>query len=132
MSTLKRDVRSGIVMGISFLSTVLVGGIVYAAVGSVWTSPASLEAFAGSGVSAAVFNKLLANDQNLNDRITSSGIPTGTVIAFNGTSCPSGWTEAAGVGVPTGVGGNASLNLRGQFVRGWNSTAGGNDANRGF
>ena len=128
MNTLKRDVRSGIVMGISFLSTVLIGGIVYAAVGSVWTSPASLEAFAGSGVSAATYNKILADLQNLDAR----AVPTGTVIAFNGTSCPSGWTEAAGAGVPTGAGGNASLNLRGQFVRGWNSTAGGTDANRGF
>lgn len=32
MGTLKQDVRSGIVMGVSFLATVLVGGIVYAAV----------------------------------------------------------------------------------------------------
>lgn len=101
MGNLKQDVRSGVVMGISFLATVLLGGIVYAAVGSAWTPPASLEAFAGSGVSAATFNKLLANDQNLNDRIASSAVPTGTVIAFNGTSCPTGWTEAAGVGVPT-------------------------------
>lgn len=83
-------------------------------------------------MSAATFNKLLANDQNLNDRIAAATVPTGTVIAFNGTSCPTGWTEAAGAGVPTGAGGNASLNLRGQFVRGWNPTAGGTDANRGF
>lgn len=47
-------------------------------------------------MSAATFNKLLANDQNLNDRIAATAIPTGTVIAFNGTSCPTGWTEAAG------------------------------------
>ena len=123
MSTLKNDIRSGIVIGTSFLTTVAIGSMAYAAVGGTWTSPASMEAFAGSGVSAATFNKLLANDQNLDDRVTAATVPTGTVIAFNGTSCPTGWTEAAGAGVPTGVGGNASLNLRGQFVRGWNKTA---------
>lgn len=101
MGTFKNDVRSGIVIGISFLATVIVGGLAYAAVGGAWTSPASLEAFAGSGVSAATFNKLLANDQNLNDRIAAATVPTGTVIAYNGTSCPLGWTEAAGAGVPT-------------------------------
>lgn len=34
--------------------------------------------------------------------------------------------------MPIGTGGNASLNLRGQFVRGWNRTTTGTDANRGF
>lgn len=100
MSTLKNDIRSGIVIGMSFLTTVAIGSIAYAAVGGAWTSPASLEAFAGSGVSAATFNKLLANDQNLSDRIAAA-VPTGTVIAYNGTNCPTGWTEAAGAGVPT-------------------------------
>lgn len=76
---------------------------------------------------------MVADLNDLNTRVTAiSGVPTGTVIAFNGTSCPTGWTEAAGTSVPAGPGGNATLNLRGQFVRGWNSTAAGLDAGRGF
>lgn len=76
---------------------------------------------------------MVADLNDLNTRVSAiSGVPTGTVIAYNGTFCPSGWTEAAGAGVPAGPGGSATLNLRGQFVRGWNSTAGGLDAGRGF
>lgn len=46
------------------------------------------------------------------------GIPTGMVMAYNGTSCPSGWKEANGSTVPAGTGGNTALDLRGEFVRG--------------
>lgn len=80
----------------------------------------------GSGLTSSSWNLMVADLNDLNIRVSAiSSVPTGTVIAYNGTSCPSGWTEAAGAGVPAGPGGNASLNLRGQFVRGWNSTAGG-------
>ena len=42
--------------------------------------------------------------------IANAGIPSGAVVAFNKTSCPSGWSLADG--------GSSRPDLRGRFVRG--------------
>lgn len=51
-------------------------------------------------------------------------VPPGAVMAFNLSACPTGWSAADGS--------SGRPNLRGQFIRGWNPTATGLDANRVF
>lgn len=51
-------------------------------------------------------------------------VPPGAVMAFNLSTCPTGWSAADGS--------SGRPNLRGQFIRGWNPTATGLDANRVF
>ena len=110
------------------------GGIAYALTYS-WSDPSALRGkTAGNPLPSSQWNLLVGNVDNLNERLsnaeTSGGIvPTGTVIAYNGTSCPTGWTEAAGTAVPAGVGGSSTLDLRGEFVRGWDHSKG-TDAGR--
>ena len=53
----------------------------------------------------------------------SGGLPAGAVMAFNLTSCPSGWVAAD-------CSGGGSPDLRGAFVRGINGHENGRDINR--
>lgn len=56
-------------------------------------------------------------DQNGNNCSTpGNAIPSGAVMAFNLTSCPSGWTFADGSG--------STVDLRGVFVRGYDNGRG--------
>ena len=48
-------------------------------------------------------------------------LPRGTIVAFNSTSAPSGWTLCDGS--------NGSPDLRGKFIRMWNNNTGGFDGN---
>ena len=72
---------------------------------------------------------LIGNVDNLNERLTnaeatvatlSSAMPTGAVVAFYGPTCPTGWSAANGTanGVKKTDGTAATLDLRGEFVRG--------------
>ncbi|MDD2565223.1 MAG: hypothetical protein PHY51_00080 [Candidatus Gracilibacteria bacterium] len=106
MKNIKKEIRSGIIIGVSFLGTVLLGGIIYATV--------TLTASPNESLTAEKWNNLVAN----------TTIPTGFIGAFNSTMCPSGWVEASGSNVPVGVGGNSSLDLRGEFLRGWDNGRG--------
>lgn len=89
----------------------------------------------GSQLSSTEWNKMVSNFSTIDAQIAalsgSVAIPAGTVIAYNGTACPTGWTEAAGSGVPTGAGGSSTLDLRGEFIRGWDHGKG-TDATRTF
>lgn len=61
--------------------------------------------------------------QDVNDQLSNAtGIPTGAVMAFNGTTCPTGWNAADGSGDEKDTSwANTSLDLRGEFVRGLDS-----------
>lgn len=80
----------------------------------------------------------------------SSFVPAGAVMAFAMNTAPAGWLAANGaavsrttyatlfaaIGTTFGIGDGSTTfnvpNLLGQFVRGWNNTASGADANRVF
>ncbi|EKD66633.1 MAG: hypothetical protein ACD_49C00026G0008 [uncultured bacterium (gcode 4)] len=71
MKSFKQDIKSGLVRWVVFLATILAGWIIYAAIGSTWTSPATLEVWAGSGLTATSWNKLLENFNNLDSRVNT-------------------------------------------------------------
>lgn len=48
--------------------------------------------------------------------MSPSDMPIGAVVAFNTTTCPTGWVAADGSG--------ASIDLRGEFIRGLDSGRG--------
>ncbi|MDQ1344137.1 MAG: trimeric autotransporter adhesin [Patescibacteria group bacterium] len=50
-------------------------------------------------------------------------VPPGAIMAFNGTSCPSGWDLADGTNDPAVGGGTNPMDLRGRFMRGSDSSA---------
>jgi len=50
------------------------------------------------------------------DNPASAGAPSGSYSYFNNTSCPTGWTLANGT--------NGTLDLRGEFIRGWDAGRG--------
>ncbi|MFB0965369.1 MAG: hypothetical protein QMC36_06900 [Patescibacteria group bacterium] len=70
----------------------------------------------GGQLKAVDWNAMVADLNDLNVR----AVPTGAVMAFYGTSCPTGW--AAADGTPNGVkmtdGNPGTLDLRGEFIRG--------------
>ncbi|MDD2565456.1 MAG: hypothetical protein PHZ26_00125 [Candidatus Gracilibacteria bacterium] len=67
-----KEIKSGIIIGISFLTTVLLGGIIYAAVGSVWTNPDDILASSGAALKSDSWNKMLANMNSLSGSINNS------------------------------------------------------------
>lgn len=75
MKSIKQDIKSGLVRWVVFLATILAGWIIYAAIGNTWTSPAILEVWAGSGLSASSWNKLLENFNNLDGRVNNIAVP---------------------------------------------------------
>lgn len=107
--------KYGIISGIAFFGTVAVLSLVYATIGSNWISPGTLEVGAGSGLTASSWNAMLADFNNLDAR----SVPTGAVMAFNGPSCPNGWSAADGSGDEKNTTWtNTTLDLRGEFIRG--------------
>lgn len=62
--------------------------------------------------------------QDVNDQLSNATeIPTGAVMAFNGTTCPTGWTEADGSWDEKDTSWtNTTLDLRGRFIRWVNPT----------
>lgn len=62
--------------------------------------------------------------QDVNDQLTNvTWIPTWAVMAFNGSTCPTGWTEADGSGDEKNTSwANTTLDLRGRFIRWVNPT----------
>jgi len=71
VKNIKQDIKSGLVRWIVFLATILAGWIIYAAIGSTRTNPATLEVWAWSGLSATSWNKLLENFNNHENRINT-------------------------------------------------------------
>lgn len=65
-----------------------------------------------------IVTKLNQTIDNVNYLNTNSWIPTGAVMAFNGTTCPTGWTLADGSGDEKNTSwANTTLDLRGEFIR---------------
>lgn len=71
MKNIKQDIRSGFVRWVVFLVTILAGGIIYAAIGSTWTDPSTLEVSVWSVLTASSWNKLLENFNNHENRINT-------------------------------------------------------------
>ncbi|MDQ1343498.1 MAG: hypothetical protein QG650_217 [Patescibacteria group bacterium] len=110
----------GIIFG-SF-AAVFFTGIAYALTYN-WSDPSALRGkVAGNVVQSSQWNLLVGNVDNLNERLAnaesaittlSSATPAGAVMAFNLTTCPTGWAPADGTG--------SRPDLRGQFIRGMNT-----------
>lgn len=91
---MKETVKKSLIGWLVFSFTALTVFVVYALVWSVWTSPDSLQVWVGSGLTATSWNQMLANFNNLNDKVTNlASIPSWAILMFN-TSCPiTGWTR---------------------------------------
>ena len=68
---MKETIKKSIIGWLVFVSTVFVWGLLYAAIGSSWTNPSTLEVWAGSGLTATSWNNLLANFNNLDTRVNT-------------------------------------------------------------
>lgn len=99
-----QKLRDGMIVGLGICLTVGAVSGAYAAYATLTASP----------------NETLTKDK-WNEMLQYT-VPPGAVMAFNLGSCPTGWSEADG--------GSGRPNLRGQFIRGLNSSATGLDANR--
>ncbi len=91
----------GATAGLGFGMAILAVGIAYA-------TYSGLTASTGETLTKDKWNEMLQYT-----------VPPGAVMAFNLTTCPTNWSEADG--------GGGRPNLRGQFIRGLNSTATGID-----
>lgn len=101
---LLKKFASGVTSGAGFALSVLAIGAAYAAY-------SNLPVTGGETLSASKWNELV-----------TYSVPPGAVMAFNLTSCPTGWSEADGNG--------GRPNLQGEFIRGWNKNATGVDSGR--
>ncbi|MDP2091130.1 MAG: hypothetical protein Q8K30_06060 [Candidatus Gracilibacteria bacterium] len=123
-----QKIKGGIYNGIGFVLVVGITGVAYGAY--VTLSNVST----GDPLTASNYNQLIENVSVLKttvDGIGSGTIPVGAVIAFNGTSCPTGWTAADGSGDEKNTSGaNTTLDLRGTFIRGMNGDLNGRDVSR--
>lgn len=111
------------------------GGIAFALTYN-WTDPSALRGkVTGNQLQSSQWNLLVGNVDNLNERLSSaeatvatlsSAMPTGAVVAFFGPTCPSGWAAANGTadGVKKTDGTTATLDLRGEFIRGLDNSRG--------
>lgn len=74
----------------------------------------------GTTINATIWNELVNNINTIGAKVDAlSNIPTGAVMAFNGISCPIGWTLADGSWDEKDTSwANTTLDLRGQFIRG--------------
>lgn len=96
-----------------------------------WTDPSALRGkAAGNQLQSSQWNLLVGNVDNLNERLSSAEanvvIPAGAVVAFFGNACPTGWAAANGTtnGVKKTDGTSATLDLRGEFIRGLDGSRG--------
>ncbi|MDD2870468.1 MAG: hypothetical protein PHS49_00630 [Candidatus Gracilibacteria bacterium] len=123
-----QKIKGGIYNGIGFMLVVGITGIAYGAYVSI------SDVAPNDTLTASTFNQVLANIDSLNTTVTglsSGNVPVGAVMAFNGTSCPTGWTAADGSGDEKNTSGaNTTLDLRGTFVRGLNGSANSRDVSR--
>lgn len=92
---LKEKFGQGLVMGFGIMAAIGIVSVAYAAY-------ATLSVAGGDQLSSAKWNELV-----------SYTVPPGAVMAFNLTSCPTGWSAANGSG--------GTPDLRGEFIRGLDS-----------
>ncbi|MDD2891794.1 MAG: hypothetical protein PHQ95_02410 [Candidatus Gracilibacteria bacterium] len=103
----KKSIYSALV----FFGTLMMLSIGYAAFLTINSS----EYIGGTPLTSTLFGKVVDNLSDLNTRLsnaeTNGGIvPTGAIMAFNLTACPTGWTEYTAA--------------RGRFLRGFDNGAG--------
>lgn len=67
-----KEIKSWIIIWISFLTTVLLWWIIYAAVWSVWTNPDDILASSWAALKSDSWNKMLANMNSLSGSINNS------------------------------------------------------------
>ena len=110
-----RVIRWTAVQIVSFVLAVLILGIWYAAV--TWTNIPSGSWAAGQPVTQTLMQGIIDNINDLNSRVaTLNSTPAGAIMAFNLTTCPTGWVTADGT--------NGTPDLRGEFIRGLDSWRG--------
>lgn len=126
-----KNFKTPFLSALVFFGTLLVLSVWYAA----WTSLNPSDADGGKPLTSVLMKWIIGNIIELKTNIdglnaTISGlVPTGTVIAYNWTSCPTGWLEANWSNVPAWVGWSTTLNLRWEFIR-WLDNWRGIDAGR--
>ncbi|MDD2870471.1 MAG: hypothetical protein PHS49_00645 [Candidatus Gracilibacteria bacterium] len=105
MKNYKEKFIGGIISGLGITLVIGISGIAYGAYVSM------TDVTNGETLTASTFNQVLANIDSLNTTVSGlSNVPAGAVMAFNLSSCPSGWIEANG--------GSGTPDLRGEFIRG--------------
>jgi len=110
----------------SKLGALGVGGLSVLGVGQVSTSSYSLPLSLTFGVNGKIGATQYCDESgnNCSSSVGGSGssVPAGAVMAFNLSACPSGWIPADGT--------SGTVDLRGYFVRGLNTSTTGIDPNR--
>lgn len=92
---------NGVITGLGFTAIVLIISVVYATTLN-YSVPVS-RVSSGSGLSATEWNKMISNFESLDAQLTNvttqvttlntTNVPSGAIMYFDMTSCPSGWTE---------------------------------------
>ncbi|MDD2870472.1 MAG: hypothetical protein PHS49_00650 [Candidatus Gracilibacteria bacterium] len=124
--SIAKNIKSGIFQGIGILIVIGISGVAYGAYVSI------SDVAPNDTLTASTFNQVLANIDSLNTTVSGlsgtvsglsgnyttlagtvsglSNVPAGAVMAFNLSSCPTGWIAANGS--------NSTPDLRGEFIRG--------------
>jgi len=112
MKTLKKNLLDWFLLAASFMIGISILWIlaynVYAALSTAST---------GSPLTAANYNDIINKINTLENTISTqnstiasiNSIPSWSIIAFNSSSCPTGWSKANGT--------NGTIDLRGEFIR---------------
>lgn len=124
---MKETIKKSFLWGIVFSLTTITAIVVYAAIGSTWTSPDTQEAWSWDTLTSASWNKLQANFNNHDSKIislttdynnlitsisslsSSATTPTWAIMWFYLSSCPTWWVAADGT--------NSTPDLRWAFIR---------------
>ncbi|MDD2870473.1 MAG: hypothetical protein PHS49_00655 [Candidatus Gracilibacteria bacterium] len=115
----------GLSIGMGIITILGITGIAYGAYVSI-----SSDVTDGQTLTSGLFNNVLENQRSLKTLVDNAA-PAGAVMAFNGTTCPTGWTAADGSGDEKDTSGaNTTLDLRGTFIRGMNGSVNGRDVSR--
>lgn len=117
MGSFFSEYRKSAVSAVVFFVTLV--GVSYAYA----TFTALTNVVSGGQLKAVDWNAMVADLNDLNSR----AVPTGAVMAFYGTSCPTGWAAADGTanGVKMTDGTSGTLDLRGEFIRGLDTAGAG-------
>ncbi len=111
-----KEIKKGIIIALSFALTL---GLIWATYAA-WVNLTDVNSW--GVLTADTFNKVLENQRDLDNRITSSWSPSWAVQAFYLSSCPTGWSEANGI--------EHALDLRWTFIRWMNWNANSRDVSR--
>ncbi|MDD2870470.1 MAG: hypothetical protein PHS49_00640 [Candidatus Gracilibacteria bacterium] len=99
----------GLINGLGIITIIGISGVAYGAYVSI------SDVAPNDTLTASTFNQVLANISSIKTSVDNAA-PVGAVMAFNLSSCPSGWGPANGS--------NGTPDLRGEFIRGWDNGRG--------